>query len=422
MPNEPDQGAGSPPCDPREGGFGLYVHWPFCAAKCPYCDFNSHVRRSVDASAYGDALLREMEHMAGLAPYGPLDTVFFGGGTPSLMPPEVVGRVLDRADRLWGIGQGAEVTLEANPTSSDAARFQGFRAAGVNRLSIGVQALNDRDLKALGRLHSVEEAIGAIAMAREAMPRLSFDLIYARPDQTPEAWTAELTRAIDLAADHLSLYQLTIEPGTAFFDLHERGHLQVPDSDLAADLYEITQEVTAQAGLHAYEVSNHAVPGGESRHNLIYWRYGSYAGIGPGAHGRLVVDGKRMASATLRSPEAWREAVTAAGHGLETMEPVDRGDQGAEYLLMGLRLQEGVSVSRLERLAGRRLNSEAIEPLVADGLVHLGGDRLRATEKGRPVLDGLLRVLSAALFQSPASEQYDGRGIEPGGPAQLPGR
>jgi putative oxygen-independent coproporphyrinogen III oxidase len=310
----------APPVNGDDGtpGFGIYIHWPFCAAKCPYCDFNSHVRhRPVDQPRFVGAFRREMETMRGWT--GPRDvtSVFIGGGTPSLMQPQTVGALLEAADDLWGLPAGIEITLEANPSSADAGRFAGYRAAGVNRLSLGVQALNDADLKFLGRLHNVEEALKAIEMARETFPRLSFDLIYARPGQTPEAWEAELRAAMGHAADHLSLYQLTIEDGTPFKALHEAGKIPVPDPDRAADLYDLTNEVTAELGLPAYEISNHAVPGAESRHNLTYWRYGDYVGTGPGAHGRFAVDGgqKRVTIAG-RVPETWAEEVAETGHGI----------------------------------------------------------------------------------------------------------
>ncbi len=377
-----------------DAGFGLYVHWPFCAAKCPYCDFNSHVRRGLDAAPYGAALVREMEHMRALTGPRTLDSVFFGGGTPSLMDPAIVAEVLAAAARLWGVQDGAEITLEANPTSTDAERFAGYRAAGVNRVSIGVQALNDPDLKFLGRLHSVAEARAAIEIARATFSRLSFDLIYARPGQTVAAWADELRQAIDLAADHLSLYQLTIEPGTAFYDLHARGHLTVPEDDLAADLYEVTGEICGAAGLGAYEVSNYAAADAESRHNLVYWRYGDYVGVGPGAHGRIMAGDVRSASETLRAPEDWLAAVQAKGHGISVMSPLSSKDQSSEFLLMGLRLAEGVSLARFTALAGHALDAQALDMLAADGLVTIDGDRLSVTAKGRPVLNAVIAAVA----------------------------
>jgi oxygen-independent coproporphyrinogen-3 oxidase len=293
--------------DWQAGGFGLYVHWPFCLAKCPYCDFNSHVSRDVDHAAWAQALVAEMRHMRVLTGARRLDTVFFGGGTPSLMAPATVEALIEEADRLWGLAPGAEVTLEANPTSVEAGKFRAYAAAGVNRLSLGVQALDDADLRALGRMHTVAEALAAFETARAAFPRVSFDLIYARMGQAAAAWEAELARALAMAVDHLSLYQLTIEPGTRFGELYDLGRLKVPGDDRAAGMYALTHEMTAAAGLPAYEVSNHARPGAESRHNLVYWRYGDYAGIGPGAHGRLTrEDGRRVATVTERLPADWR--------------------------------------------------------------------------------------------------------------------
>ncbi|MGF1453963.1 MAG: radical SAM family heme chaperone HemW [Alphaproteobacteria bacterium] len=388
MPVSADAGTGA------DGGFGLYVHWPFCAAKCPYCDFNSHVRRGLEGEPYGSALVREMEHMRARTGPRRLDSVFFGGGTPSLMAPRLVTDVIDAAERLWGLHDGAEITLEANPTSTDAERFAGYRTAGVNRVSIGVQALNDTDLKVLGRLHSVDEARAAIETARAAFPRLSFDLIYARPGQSVAGWSEELRQAIDLAADHLSLYQLTIEPGTPFYDLHARGHLKTPDDDLAADLYEATGEICRAAGLDAYEVSNHARSGAESRHNLVYWRYGDYVGVGPGAHGRITLEGGRVATETIRSPEAWRSAVEADGHGVTTVDALSATDQASEYLVMGLRLREGISLSRFARLAGRPMDEKTLEDLVADDLVAVARDRLTVTGRGRPVLNAVIAALA----------------------------
>ena len=336
-----------------EGGFALYVHWPFCKAKCPYCDFNSHVRAGVDHERWRRALLAELDHFAALTPGHRLDSIFFGGGTPSLMAPATVAAVIDSAVRHWRPAPGIEITLEANPTSVEAERFRGFRAAGVNRVSLGVQALDDADLRFLGREHSVAEALAAVELAAANFPRHSFDLIYARPGQTMTAWEAELRRALDLAAGHLSLYQLTIEPGTRFHAMVEQGRLVPLDEDVQAALYEQTQALLGAAGLPAYEISNHARPGQESRHNLVYWRYGDYVGIGPGAHGRLTLDGTRLATRTLRVPERWLAAVESDGNGEEPREQVDAGPQLVEALMMGLRLTEGIPLARLERIGGR---------------------------------------------------------------------
>ncbi|MEO1724558.1 MAG: radical SAM family heme chaperone HemW, partial [Pseudomonadota bacterium] len=382
--------------DWRAGGFGLYVHWPFCLAKCPYCDFNTHVSKTaVDHALWARALEAEMTAMRAMTGPRRLDTVFFGGGTPSLMAPSTVGRLLEAAERHWGLAPGAEVTLEANPTSVEAGRFAAFRAAGINRVSIGVQALDDASLKALGRTHSAAEARAAIAIARAEFERVSFDLIYARMGQTASAWKAELGAALSLAADHLSLYQLTIEPGTRFAELHARGRLRVPDGEPSAEMYEITQELTAAAGLPGYEVSNHAAPGAESRHNLVYWRYGDYAGIGPGAHGRLTLaDGRRVATETLHDPAEWL-AAARAGQGPALAETVPEDAQADEMMLMGLRLTEGVDLDRYETLAKRPLDAAVVAGLEEDGLLTRAGRRLRATPRGRLLLNRVLAELLA---------------------------
>jgi oxygen-independent coproporphyrinogen-3 oxidase len=378
-------------------GFGLYVHWPFCAAKCPYCDFNSHVRHQpVDQPRFAAAFACEMATMRRRTGPRTLHSIFLGGGTPSLMEPATVGAVLEAAAREWTVPDGIEITMEANPSSVEAERFRGYRAAGVNRLSLGVQALNDRDLKFLGRLHDVKGALGAIGLARDIFPRMSFDLIYARPEQTPEAWAAELKEAIGYAADHLSLYQLTIEEGTPFFALHANGKLAVPDQDHAALLYETTQDVTAAHGLPAYEISNHARPGAESRHNLIYWRYGEYAGVGPGAHGRFIEDGRRIVTFTEKMPETWLNLVEGKGHGVIGGETLTRSEEADEFLLMGLRLAEGIDLVRYEALAGKPLPAERISLLRDEKLVELvGNHRLRATASGAAVLDALVADLAA---------------------------
>ena len=326
--------------DRGDPGFGVYVHWPFCAAKCPYCDFNSHVRHQpVDQARFGAAFAREIAYAREMSGPRTVTSIFLGGGTPSLMQPETVAAVLDAVTRHWHVPNGIEITLEANPSSVEATRFRGYRDAGVNRVSLGVQALNDRDLRFLGRLHDVAGALDAIRLARAIFPRMSFDLIYARPGQTVEAWTAELEEAISYAVDHLSLYQLTIEEGTPFYGLHRAGKLVVQDGEQSAILYETTQEVTEKHGLPAYEVSNHARPGAESRHNLTYWRYGDYAGVGPGAHGRLTREGHKFATATERHPEQWLERVESRGSGLVESVELAESEQADELLLMGLRLR-----------------------------------------------------------------------------------
>lgn len=380
-----------------DAGFGVYVHWPFCASKCPYCDFNSHVRHApVDQERHVAAFRREIAHRAALAPGRTVTSVFFGGGTPSLMKPETVGAILDAIAEHWSVAPDAEVTLEANPTSVEAGRFRGYRAAGVNRVSLGVQALNDADLRRLGRLHSAEEALAAVKIAASIFERYSFDLIYARPEQTPAAWAAELKEAIGHAVEHLSLYQLTIEPGTWFHKLHAAGKLVVPDDETGRALYDVTQEVCEAHGLPAYEISNHARPGAESRHNLVYWRYGEYAGVGAGAHGRLVTERGRLALATEKHPETWLDLVEREGHGVVETEPLTWEAQGDEFLLMGLRLVEGIDPRRYERLAGRPLREGQIRDLVGyDFLTRTAQGRLRVTRTGFPVLNAVVADLAA---------------------------
>ncbi|MBO3758779.1 radical SAM family heme chaperone HemW [Ciceribacter sp. L1K22] len=383
--------------DTGEPGFGVYLHWPFCAAKCPYCDFNSHVRhKPVDQERFAQAFLREMAHMRGLSGPKTVTSIFVGGGTPSLMEPSTIETILDGVARYWHVPDGIEVTMEANPSSVEAERFRGYRAAGVNRVSMGVQALNDRDLKFLGRLHDVADALKAIRLAREIFPRMSFDLIYARPDQTVQAWEEELEEAISYAADHLSLYQLTIEEGTAFYGLHKAGKLTTLDDDRAADLYEATQDITAARGLPAYEVSNHARPGAESRHNLTYWRYGDYAGIGPGAHGRISREGIKLATATERNPEQWLELVEQRSEGIVDQERLGRDEQADELLLMGLRLREGVDLARWQQLSGRDPDPDRETFLLEHGFIErLGNSRLRCTPKGMLILDSVVADLAS---------------------------
>ncbi len=381
----------------NEPGFGVYIHWPFCAAKCPYCDFNSHVRHNpVDQAVFVQAYERELDHMARLAPGRTVTSIFFGGGTPSLMLPATVDHLLQAVASRWTVSPEAEITLEANPSSVEAERFRGYRAAGVNRVSLGVQSLHDDQLKKLGRLHDVAEALKAIGLAREIFPRLSFDLIYARPGQSAEAWEGELRQALALAADHLSLYQLTIEPGTPFFDLQKRGKLKIPNMDRAAELYELTLAVTAEAGLPAYEISNHAAPGAECAHNLVYWRYQDYVGVGPGAHGRLTVEGKRVATAARRNPEDWWQRAMVDGHGMENFETLLPDEAGDEMLLMGLRLREGIDLARFERMSGRELDPARLAFLEGEGLVEtLSRRTVRVTQAGFLVLDAIVADLAA---------------------------
>ena len=379
-------------------GFAVYVHWPFCKSKCPYCDFNSHVRERVDHDRWRAGLLRELDHYADLTAGRTVTSIFFGGGTPSLMEPSTVGAVIDRVAQRWPVADGLEVTLEANPTSIEADKFRAFRTAGINRVSLGIQALDDASLKFLGRQHNAAEATGAIELAARTFDRFSFDLIYARPGQTVAAWQAELARALDYAVGHLSVYQLTIEEGTAFYPLHARGDLVLPDEDVAGDLYEATQSQLTAAGLPAFEISNHARPGEESRHNLTYWRYGDYVGIGPGAHGRLTLDGGKFATRAHRAPEIWLERVERDGHGAAAPDPIDRDARGTELLMMGLRLSEGVRLARLVEETGRTLDDfvdpSALSRLIDGGFLTRDADRLVATSEG---LQRLNAVLSAIL-------------------------
>jgi putative oxygen-independent coproporphyrinogen III oxidase len=381
----------------QPSAFGVYVHWPFCLSKCPYCDFNSHVRHGgVDEERYIRAFAAEIAATAQRILGREVSTIFFGGGTPSLMQPSTVQAILDAIGKHWTIARDVEVTLEANPTSVDATRFRGYRTAGVNRVSLGVQALDDTALKELGRLHSAREALDAVAVARSIFERYSFDLIYARPKQTPQAWAEELQRAIAEAAEHLSLYQLTIEPETPFYALYKSGKLIIPDEDCGRELYDVTQEICSRAGLPAYEVSNHARPGAECRHNLVYWRGHEYAGIGPGAHGRLEIDGVRQATATEKTPEAWLAQVESIGHGLVTDEALTREEQADELLLMGLRLAEGIDPQRYAVLAGHPLDPKRITNLQEEGALETTPDgRLRVTQSGFPLLDAVVADLAA---------------------------
>ena len=382
---------------PDDSAFGVYVHWPFCLSKCPYCDFNSHVRHAaIDEARFVRAFVAEIATTAARAPGRTVSTIFFGGGTPSLMQPATVGAILDAIGRHWTVAPDAEITLEANPTSVESTRFRGYRTAGVNRVSLGVQALDDGALKALGRTHTAQEALAAVATARAAFARYSFDLIYARPGQTPQAWAAELKRALAEAAEHLSLYQLTIEADTPYAALHAAGKLKPPDEDSARALYDTTQEVCAAAGLPAYEISNHARPGAECRHNLVYWRAHEYAGVGPGAHARIDIDGERHAIATERRPESWLMRVESLGHGVVSDETLLRSQMADEFLLMGLRLAEGIDPARYETLAGRRLDPRRIANLMEEGAVEITpAGKLRVTLAGFPVLDAVVADLAA---------------------------
>jgi putative oxygen-independent coproporphyrinogen III oxidase len=391
-PNRPPQAG-----EGKEDAFGVYVHWPFCLSKCPYCDFNSHVRHApVDQQRFARAFAREIETTAARTGGRQVSSIFLGGGTPSLMQPETVGAVLDAIGKHWRVAPDVEVTLEANPTSVEATRFRGYRAAGVNRVSLGVQALDDASLKALGRLHTAREALEAVAIARTVFDRYSFDLIYARPDQTPQMWAAELKQAIREAAEHLSLYQLTIEPETPFFGLHAAGKLNTPDEATARALYDVTQQVCAAEGLPSYEISNHARAGAECRHNLVYWRGQEYAGVGPGAHGRLDIDGARHAIATERRPESWLMRVEAVGHGITTDDVLNSEERADEFLLMGLRLAEGIDPERYATLSGRALDPQRIAALREEGAIVVDADgRLRVTQAGFPVLDAVVADLAA---------------------------
>ncbi len=375
----------------------LYIHWPFCLAKCPYCDFNSHVRDTIPQARFAAALRAELAWEATRLGRRPLGSIFFGGGTPSLMDPATVAALIEDATSLFDPAPTLEITLEANPTSVEAGRLAAFRAAGVNRISLGVQSLEPEALRLLGRQHSAGQAVAALETARRIFPRLSFDLIYARPGQTLAAWQDELHRALDLAADHLSLYQLTIEPGTAYEALHRRGEIVLPDADTAAALYTATAEAAARHGLAQYEVSNYAAPGAESRHNLTYWRYGDYAGIGPGAHGRLTLDGSLIATRRHRAPEPWAERVERHGHGSTAEEAVAPPDRAREMLLMGLRLTEGVDAASFAARTGVRL-ADAIDPVTLEmaeeeGYLRQESGRLVATGEGRLRLDPLLAAL-----------------------------
>ena len=381
----------------NEQAFGVYVHWPFCLSKCPYCDFNSHVRHAaIDEPRYLRAFHREIATTAERLRGRTVSSIFFGGGTPSLMQPATIAGVLNSIARQWRVAPGAEITIEANPTSVEAERFRGYRSAGVNRVSLGVQALDDRVLAELGRLHTAREALDAVDVARTVFGRYSFDLIYTRPGQEPNNWAAELKMALREAGEHLSLYQLTIEPETPFAALHAAGKLQLPDEDTARALYDTTQDICATHGLPAYEISNHARPGGECRHNLVYWRSHEYVGIGPGAHGRLDIEGDRHATATEKRPESWLSLVETRGHGVITDEVLTREERSDEFLLMGLRLAEGINIARYEAVSGRKLDQVRIATLLEHGLIETTESGcLRVTLPGFPVLDAVVADLAA---------------------------
>jgi len=385
--------------DPAAPTFGVYIHWPFCLAKCPYCDFNSHARERIDQVRWRDALLAELDHWAGATPRETVASVFFGGGTPSLMRPDTVAALIGGVRRHWRLAPDAEITLEANPTSVEAGNFAALAAAGVNRVSLGVQALNDADLQFLGRRHSAREALEAVAVAQRHFPRVSFDLIYARPGQTVADWRAELKEALGHAGGHLSVYQLTIERQTAFEGAYRRGEFVLPDEDTAASLYEATQDVLAAADLPAYEVSNHARPGAECRHNLLYWRYGAYVGIGPGAHGRPRVAGARLATRQHRAPEIWLEQVERAGHATTERRVLAPAEQAEEALMMGLRLSAGIDAARFEAATGVSLDdavdAKGLGALLAGGFLARDAKGLRATREGLLRLDAVLAKLAA---------------------------
>jgi oxygen-independent coproporphyrinogen-3 oxidase len=376
------------------GGFGLYLHWPFCQSKCPYCDFNSHVSARVDQSRWEKAFLSEIERLGAETHGRVLQTIFFGGGTPSLMDPSLINAIIEKARTTWVLANDIEITMEANPGSVEAGRFAAYREAGVNRVSIGVQALNDPDLKALGRLHSAEEAKAAVKLAQATFDRVSFDLIYARQKQTLEAWQAELAEALGLASGHLSLYQLTIEEGTAFGDRFRRGLLRgLPNEDLGADMYLATQDMTEASGYASYEVSNYAKKDQESRHNSIYWSAGDYLGVGPGAHGRLSLGSSRYATESISNPNAWLLGVEL-GNSVETRQVIDAREQGQEFLIMGLRREAGIDVDRYSSLAGKQLAPESVEELLSLGMIMVSPNRLAVTPKGRLVLNGIIEKLS----------------------------
>lgn len=383
--------------DWRHAGFGLYIHWPFCQSKCPYCDFNSHVSTRIDQSRWLWAFQSEIDRIGALTQGRILSTVFFGGGTPSLMEAATVQGILDRIRATWTLANDVEITLEANPGSVEAARFDGYAKAGVNRVSLGIQSLDPEDLRRLGRMHTVDEAAKAIAIAQSTFDRVSIDLIYARQNQSLAAWRDELHRALDFGTSHLSLYQLTIEDGTVFGQMYAKNLLRgLPEEDLSADMFELTQEITRDAGLPAYEVSNHARPGDESRHNLIYWRMGDYAGIGPGAHGRLTLDSARFATEAERQPTPWLNRTLSLPGSAEVTDRLSAEDRASEYLMFALRLKEGASLNRFAALAGAPLSGAALSEMIGLGFLHQDGDRIQTTDSGVMMLNGILRALLAS--------------------------
>lgn len=377
--------------------FGVYVHWPFCKSKCPYCDFNSHVSDSVDHEKWAASYLKEIDHVAAMTQGRKVTSIFFGGGTPSLMKPETVARIIDHIQKVWNIANDIEITLEANPTSIEAQKFKEFKEAGINRVSVGVQSLRDNDLKFLGREHSAVEALAALDIANDVFDRVSFDLIYARPEQSIDEWKAELAEAVKYAKGHLSLYQLTIEQGTPFYTRAARGEFRIPEQDQAGEFYEVTQEVLSAAGLPAYEISNHAAAGQESAHNITYWRYGDYAGIGPGAHGRLTLSDKKYATRTHRAPDIWLDKVANDGHGFHPFEEVNKEECFTEMMMMGLRLRAGIELENISRETGQDwrmvLRQDKLQHLVDEGLLELTSTHIKPTLDGMQRLNGLLAYL-----------------------------
>jgi putative oxygen-independent coproporphyrinogen III oxidase len=383
--------------------FGLYIHWPFCVSKCPYCDFNSHVRKAIDEQLWQEALLTELKHVSQQTQGRRLTSIFFGGGTPSLMPAKTVEKLIAAAATYWTPASDLEITLEANPNSVDLKKFQDFKQAGVNRLSMGIQSLREKDLAFLGRSHGRAEALQALKVAQKIFDSYSFDLIYARPTQTIDEWEDELQEALSYARGHLSLYQLTIEPGTAFYTAYTRGDWQLPSEDVSLALYETTADLLSQKGFEAYEVSNYAQPGFACRHNLTYWRYEDFAAIGPGAHGRLTLENKRYATKCLRAPETWLQAIHQSGHGVETIEELSSHDQLVELILMGLRLKEGIALSRFEEVSGnafqKTLDQEKVALLQEQNLLNVTDSHLKATFKGTLVLNYLVGKITETILE-----------------------